>query len=121
MDVDAVTVIDVAMPEGSSALFSVVDAVLGKLSPDPVEVRMQDDLRAAATEAALKRGFRNLSEFMRFCVARETYGDDGLRSMADKKFRRHGLEWAAPDQQASPNEGNPSPGVAAGTPPESTR
>lgn len=90
MSSQAVTHIHVSEVD-DPAQFSVLDEALGKLSPTAVEVRFQDKLFADASDQALKKGFRSLSAYIRACVAKDTYGEDGVRSLVEASMKRHGF------------------------------
>lgn len=92
MCIAAVSVIDI--DEGDSA-FSVLDEALGKLGPDPLEVRIQDDLKAAIARKAKQDGFRNSSEAVRYVLAKWALGEEQVESLITSVLSRYGIAGAA--------------------------
>lgn len=99
MCIAAVSVIDI--DEGPGA-FSVLDEALGKLGPDPLEVRIQDDLKAAIARKARQEGFRNSSEAVRYVLAKWALGDAQVESLIASVLSRYGISGEASAPSAVP-------------------
>ena len=91
MSIEAVSVIDIG---ATSADFSVLDEALGKCGLDPLEVRIQDDLKSAIARKAREEGFKNSSEAVRFVLAKWTLGDDVVESLIAQVMARYRMPGA---------------------------